>query len=53
VNDSVSFLAGIDRLCDQFATALHNAEWRIYATLTLLIVLTSLFFPPKNDPDQV
>jgi len=46
-------LAAIDRLCSQFATALHNAEWQVYATLALLIALSALLFPPKNDPDQV
>jgi len=53
MNDSVSILAAIDRLCSQFATALHNAEWQVYATLALLIVLSALLFPPKNDPDQI
>jgi hypothetical protein len=53
MNDSLSFLATIDRLCSQFATALHNAEWQVYATLTLLIVLSALLFPPRDDPDQV
>jgi hypothetical protein len=53
VNDSLSILAAVDRLCGQFATALHNAEWQVYATLALLIVLSALLFPPKNDPDQV
>ena len=43
-NDSLSFLADVDRLCGQFATALHNAGWQIYATLTLLIVLSALLF---------
>jgi hypothetical protein len=49
---SLSALAAIDRLCGQFATALHNSEWQIYATLTLLILLSALLFPPKDDPDQ-
>ena len=53
MNNSLSFLAGVDRLCGQFATALHNAEWRVYATLTILIVLSVLLFPPKDDPDQI
>jgi hypothetical protein len=53
MNNSLSFLSAIDRLCGQFATALHNAEWQVYATLALLIVLSALLFPPKNDPDQV
>jgi len=52
MNDSLSCLATIDRLCSQFATALHNSEWQVHATLTLLIVLSALLFPPKDDPDQ-
>jgi hypothetical protein len=43
----------INLLCGQFATALHNSELQIYATLTLLLVLSFLLFPPKDDPDQV
>jgi hypothetical protein len=53
MNHGLSFLAGFDRLCGQFATALHNAEWQVYATLTILIVLSALLFPPKDDPDQI
>jgi uncharacterized membrane protein YtjA (UPF0391 family) len=53
MNDSLSFLADVDRLCGQFATALHNTQWQIYATLTLLIILSALLFPPKDDSDQV
>jgi hypothetical protein len=53
MNDGLSFLTGIDRLCGQFATALHHAEWQVYATLTILIVLSALLFPPKDDPDQI
>jgi hypothetical protein len=32
---------------------MHNSELHIYTTLTLLLVLGVLLFPPKNDPDQV
>jgi hypothetical protein len=53
MNASVSFLADVDHLCGQFATALHNAEWQVYAALTLLIVLSALLFPFKDDPDQI
>jgi hypothetical protein len=53
MNHELSFLTAIDRLCGQFATALHNAEWQVYATLTILIVLSTLLFPPKDDPDQI
>jgi hypothetical protein len=50
---SVSLLGDIDRLCGQFAAAIAHAEWQIYATLALVLVLTALLFPPKNDPDQI
>lgn len=46
-------LANIDSLCNQFATALHQSEWHVYATLTVLIVLSAMLFPSKDDPDQV
>jgi hypothetical protein len=26
---------------------------QLYATLAVIIVLSALLFPPKNDPDQV
>jgi hypothetical protein len=48
-----SMFAGVDRVCGQFATAVHNSELQIYTTLTLLLVLGVLLFPPKNDPDQI
>jgi hypothetical protein len=43
----------IDRFCDQIAIAMHNAEFQTYATLALLVVLSVLFFPPRDDLDQV
>jgi hypothetical protein len=48
-----SLIGELDRICGQFALALHNSELRVYATLTLLLVLGMLLFPPRNDPDQV
>jgi hypothetical protein len=48
-----SILASVDRVCAQFAAAMHNSELHIYLTLTLLLVLGVLVFPPKNDPDEV
>jgi hypothetical protein len=51
--DHLSLLGDIDRLCGQFAAALHNAEWQIYATVALIIVLSALLFAQKNDPDQI
>ena len=52
MGDSVSVLAEIDRLCGQLAVALPNAEFQIYATLALIVVLGVLLFPPKNDPTR-
>jgi hypothetical protein len=51
--DRLLLLGDFDRLCGQFATALHHAEWQIYATIALIIVLTALLFARKNDPDQI
>jgi hypothetical protein len=48
-----SWLAQVDRLCGEFATALHNSELQVYATLAILLVLGIFLFPPKNDPDQI
>jgi len=49
---AVSMLAAVDRLCGQFATATHNSELQIYATLALLLVLGVMLFPPKNAPTR-
>ena len=53
MGDIASMFADVDSVCGQLATAMHNSELHIYATLTLLLVLGVLFFPPKNDPDQI
>jgi hypothetical protein len=47
-----SLFTELDRICGQFAIALHNAELQVYTVLTLLLVLGILLFPPRNDPDQ-
>jgi hypothetical protein len=47
-----SLFAEIDRICGQFALTLHNSELQVYATLTLLLLLGIVLFPPRNDPDQ-
>ena len=47
-----SLLAELDRFCGQLAFALHHSELQVYATLTIVIVLGILLFPPRNDPDQ-
>jgi hypothetical protein len=48
-----SLLGQVDRICGEFATALHNSEWHVYGTLAALLVLGVVLFPPKNDPDQI
>jgi len=48
-----SLLGQVDRLCGVFATALHNSEPTVYATLFVLVVVGVFLFPPKNDPDQI
>jgi hypothetical protein len=53
MSDSFSMIAEIDRLCGQIAIAMHNAEIHIYATLALVVVLSVLLFPPRDDLDQV
>jgi len=50
---AVSLLGQVDRICGQFATALHNSELQIYATLGVLLILGVFLFPPKNDPDEI
>jgi hypothetical protein len=50
---ALSLLGQVDSLCATFATALHNAELQIYATLGVLLVLGVLLFPPRNDQDQI
>jgi hypothetical protein len=47
-----SLFAEIDRLCGQFAIALHNSELQVYTTITLFLLLGILLFP-RNDPDQI
>jgi hypothetical protein len=49
----LSSFSDFDLLRGQFAAALQHAEWPIYVTLALILVLSVLLFPPRNDPDQV
>jgi hypothetical protein len=51
--DSGNILYVIDRICGQLAAALQHSELKIYTTITLVIVLSALLFPPKDDPDQI
>ncbi|HTV38384.1 MAG TPA: hypothetical protein VMF12_18290 [Xanthobacteraceae bacterium] len=46
-------LETIDRVCGEFALALQHSQWQIYATIALVVVLSVLLFPPRNDPDQI
>ena len=48
-----SWLEQVDRLCGAFATALHNSEPKVYATLVILLVLGVFLFPPTNDSDRI
>lgn len=45
-------LMPFDRLCAQFATAVHGAEPQIYSAIFVTALLWVLIFPPKNDSDQ-
>jgi hypothetical protein len=51
--DQMSMLDTIDRICGQFATALQHAQLQVYATIAVVVVLSVLLFPPKDDPDQI
>ena len=51
--NGANILDTIDRVCGQFAAALQHSELKIYTTIALVIVLSALLFPPKDDPDQV
>ncbi len=43
----------IDRFCGQLALAMHNSEFQIYGMLAVIILLSVLLFPPKDDTDQI
>jgi hypothetical protein len=53
MSDIISALSDVDGFCGQISAALHNAEFQVYATLALVVVLSVLLFPPKDDLDQV
>ncbi len=53
MNEITSLLGNIDTTCGQFATALQQAQMQVYATIALVVALSVLLFPPKNDPDQI
>lgn len=43
----------VDRVCGQFAAALQHAQIQIYCTIALVVILSAMLFPPKDDPDQI
>jgi hypothetical protein len=47
-----SALSDIDRVCGQFAAALHNAEPQVYVIIALTVLLSVVLFPRKDDLDQ-
>ncbi len=48
-----SVLAEVDRFCGQLSTAIHRAELPLYATLALVVIVSVIVFPPKDDLDQI
>lgn len=53
MNGIASLLGRLDGICGQFATALQHAELQIYATIAVIVAVSVMLFPPKDDPDQV
>jgi len=53
MSDDLFMIDEIDHLCCQIAIAMHNAEFQIYATLALAVIVSVLRFPPRDDLDQV
>jgi hypothetical protein len=53
MSDIVSMLDQADRLCSQVAIALKQSELQIYITLGLIVLLSVLLFPPRDDADQL
>lgn len=53
MSEAGSIIAAIDRGCAQFAAALQHGQLQVYATIAVLVVLSVLLFPPKDDPDQI
>jgi len=49
----LSILSDVDSICAQLDGALQNSELQIYATIALVVILTVLLFPPRDDPDQI
>lgn len=52
-NGGVLMFLLIDRVCGQFAAALQHQQLHVYATIAVIVVLSVLLFPPRDDPDQI
>ena len=48
MNEPLSFINQLDRLCEQIATAIQGSETQIYATLAVILVATITHFRPKR-----
>jgi hypothetical protein len=53
MNEPLSFIAQLDGLCQQIASAIQGSELQIYATLAVIVVAAFFAFPPKDDPDEI
>ncbi len=53
MSEPLSFIAQIDRLCQQIATAIQGSELQLYASLAVIVIVSFFAFPPKDDSDQV
>jgi hypothetical protein len=53
MSDSVFLLGEVDRICGQIAAAMQTSELQNHATVALIVVLSVLIFPLKDDPDQI
>ncbi len=46
-------LLSLDQICMHFATALHQSEPQVFVFSLIAALFWFLFFPPRNDPDEV
>jgi hypothetical protein len=49
MNSLQSVFAGVDQLCETFATALQDAEFHNFRTLIIIVLLSWSLFGAKND----
>jgi hypothetical protein len=49
----LSFVAQIDHVCGQLATAIQGSQPQLYAMLTVAVLVGFFAFPRKDDPDQI